>query len=389
MNVSQVNGNRFEAVRARGARVAIEGVSRVYGAQRALDHLDLTISPGEWLAVMGPSGSGKTTLLNLLGGLDRPDEGAVRVDDRDLKGLDDSARTRYRRETVGLVFQQFHLLPYLSALENVMIAQHYHSIADPAEAREALARVGLAHKTSSRPGQLSGGEQQRVCIARALINQPALLLADEPTGNLDEENARGVLDIFAALHRAGHTIVLVTHDPDVASLADRTVELHHGRLGAMWHSTPERDERCDHFLEEMWYLWEDGKAQVLPSIRTNKVADHEGVAQDVVERGWVVRDGERLDFTPQGALRARNLVRRHRLAECLFATAMHLTDPNLDATACRMEHILDPEVTEGICGFLKHPTACPHGKPVPAGECCPPAYERTGPRIVTATETHS
>ena len=379
----------FVAAPARGARITVEGVSRIYGAQRALDKLDLTIPPGEWLAIMGPSGSGKTTLLNLLGGLDRPDEGKVQVGTLDLAELDDSARTRYRRETVGLVFQQFHLLPYLTALENVMVAQHYHSLADAPEAKEALARVGLAHKAGARPGQLSGGEQQRVCIARALINQPALILADEPTGNLDEENARTVLDIFAALHRAGHTIVLVTHDPDVAALADRTVELHHGRLGAVRQSTAERDERCDHFLEEMWYLWEDGKDRVLPSIRALKVADRVGAVHEVAERGWIVRDGDRLEFTPEGAIRARNLVRRHRLAECLFATAMHLTDPNLDATACRMEHILDPEVTEGICGFLKHPTACPHGKAVPAGECCPPSYERTGPPVVTPTETRS
>jgi len=379
----------FEAPRGRGARVETRGLSRVYGAQRALDKLDLVIPSGEWLAIMGPSGSGKTTLLNLLGGLDRPDEGVVQVGDLDLAQLDDSARTRYRRETVGLVFQQFHLLPYLDALENVMVAQHYHSMADPVEAREALQRVGLAHKVNARPGQLSGGEQQRVCIARALINQPALILADEPTGNLDEENARAVLEIFAALHRAGHTIVLVTHDPDVAALADRTVELHHGRLGAVRHSTVERDERCDHFLEEMWYLWEDGKDVVLDAIRAQKVADRPGTAHEVAERGLVTRDGERLKFTPEGVARARNLVRRHRLAECLFATTMHMTDPNLDATACRMEHILDPEVTEGICGFLKHPTACPHGKPVPAGECCPSSYARTGPPVVSPTETRS
>jgi len=377
----------FQAPKARGARVETRGLSRVYAEQRALDKLDLVIPSGEWLAIMGPSGSGKTTLLNLLGGLDRPDEGVVQVGDLDLAQLDDSARTRYRRETVGLVFQQFHLLPYLDALENVMVAQHYHSVADPVEAREALQRVGLAHKVNARPGQLSGGEQQRVCIARALINQPALILADEPTGNLDEENARAVLEIFAALHRAGHTIVLVTHDPDVAALADRTVELHHGRLGAVRHSTIERDERCDHFLEEMWYLWEDGKDVVLGAIRSQKVADRPGTAYEVAERGLVTRDGERLDFTPEGVARARNLVRRHRLAECLFATTMHMTDPNLDATACRMEHILDPEVTEGICGFLKHPTACPHGKPVPAGECCPSSYTRTGPPVVSPTET--
>jgi putative ABC transport system ATP-binding protein len=369
-----------------GAAIEVAAVSRIYGAQRALDRLDLAIAPGEWLSVMGPSGSGKTTLLNLLGGLDRPDEGAVRVDGLDLAKLDDSQRTRYRRERVGLVFQQFHLLPYLTALENVMVAQHYHSMADAGEAQEALARVGLAHKAGSRPSQLSGGEQQRVCIARALINQPSLLLADEPTGNLDEANARAVLDIFAGLHRAGHTIVLVTHDPDVAALSDRVVELHHGRLGMVRHSGGERAERCDHFLEEMWYLWEEGKDLQLSALRAKKVVDQEGTAKDAIDRGFVVRNGDRLGFTSLGVEHAQTLVRRHRLTECLFATALHMTDPGLDQTACRMEHILDPEATDGICGFLKHPTACPHGKPVPAGPCCPPDHAREAPRAMTALE---
>ena len=165
----------------RGAQVRLEQVSRIYGRQKALDRLDLEIGAGEWLAVMGPSGSGKTTLLNLLGGLDRPDEGSITIDALELARLDESARTRYRREQVGLVFQQFHLLPYLTAVENVMVAQHYHSMADEAEARAALVQVGLADKLEARPGTMSGGEQQRVCIARALINRPRLLLADEPT----------------------------------------------------------------------------------------------------------------------------------------------------------------------------------------------------------------
>jgi putative ABC transport system ATP-binding protein len=361
--------------------VTLRGVSRIYGAQRALDRLDLDLAPGEWLAIRGPSGSGKTTLLNLLGGHDRPDEGSIQVDDLELARLDESARTRYRREQVGLVFQQFHLLPYLSALENVMMAQHFHSMADAGEARAALERVGLGAKLDARPGQMSGGEQQRVCIARALINQPRLILADEPTGNLDEENARIVLELFAGLHAAGHTIVLVTHDPDVGALADRRVELHHGRLSAERKLSAEREERCDHFLEEMWYLWEDGKPLVLAAVRAQKVVDHERTAREVVERGWVKRSGDALEFTTSGANRASDLVRRHRLTECLFATALHLEDPNLDATACRIEHILDPTVTDGICGFLQHPTVCPHGKPVPAGDCCPPEYSRTGPPV--------
>ncbi len=365
-----------------GAAIRIRALSRIYGEQRALDRLDLTIAAGEWVAIMGPSGSGKTTLLNLLGGLDRPDEGSITVDGLELADLDEGARTRYRRERVGLVFQQFHLLPYLTTVENVMVAQHYHSIADEAEAKAALREVGLADKLDARPGQLSGGERQRVCIARALINRPSLLLADEPTGNLDEENARTVLEIFGRLHRAGHTIVLVTHDPEVGALADRRVDLHHGRIGDARPLDYEREERCDHFIEEMWYLWEDGRPLALSSVRASKVVDRERTAREVVDRRLVVLDGGVLAFTPRGAERAHDLVRRHRLAECLFATALDAEDPSVDATACKIEHILDPQVTEHICAFLKHPTACPHGHPVPAGACCPPERERTGPPVV-------
>ncbi len=365
-----------------GARIELKQVTRLYGEQRALDALDLTIEAGEWLAVMGPSGSGKTTLLNLLGGLDRPDEGSITVGDVEIARLDEPARTRYRSEQVGLVFQQFHLLPYLTTVENVMVAQHYHSIADEAEAKTALVAVGLGEKLAARPGHLSGGEQQRVCIARALINRPGLILADEPTGNLDEDNARIVLAILSRLHGAGHTIVLVTHDPDVGALADRRVELHHGRLAVARATDSEREERCDHFLEEMWYLWEDGRPLALTSVRAPKVVDRERTAREVVDRRLVVQSGDELAFTARGAARAYDLVRRHRLAECLFATALDAEDPHLDATACRIEHILDPQVTEHICAFLKHPVACPHGMPVPAGACCPPERRRDGPPAI-------
>ena len=188
------------------ARVVLAGVSRHYGALRALDEVDLEIRPGEWLAVMGPSGSGKSTLVNLLGALDRPTAGRIEVDGADIAALSEGDRVRYRRERVGIIFQQFHLLPYLTALENVMVAQHYHSMADAAEARAALERVGLADRAHHLPSQLSGGEQQRVCVARALINQPRLILADEPTGNLDAANEDCVLQMLRELHADGHTI---------------------------------------------------------------------------------------------------------------------------------------------------------------------------------------
>ena len=207
------------------------GLGRHYeGGVRALDGLDFSVSSGEWLAIMGPSGSGKSTLLNLLGCLDTPSEGRLTIDGVEVTGLRGRKLTRFRREVIGLVFQQFHLVPYLSAVENVMLAQYFHSLADQDEARAALEHVGLAERLEHLPSQLSGGEQQRVCIARALINDPRLVLADEPTGNLDKANESIVLDLFQKLHAEGRTLVVVTHDPEVAALADRVITLDHGRV---------------------------------------------------------------------------------------------------------------------------------------------------------------
>ncbi len=210
--------------------IAAKSLTKRYNGTIALDKVDLEVAPGEWLAIMGPSGSGKTTLLNLIGCLDVPTEGQLWVAGTEIGSMAGRELTRFRRETVGLVFQQFYLVPYLTALENVMLAQYFHSMADEAEARKALEGVGLGHRLHHLPSQLSGGEQQRVCIARALINEPKLVLADEPTGNLDKTNEELVLHLFQELHAKGHTVVMVTHDPEVSSLAQRTVHLDHGRL---------------------------------------------------------------------------------------------------------------------------------------------------------------
>src|SRR3990170_2464444 len=205
-------------------------LTRAYGQVQALAGVDLEVARGEWVSVMGPSGSGKTTLLNILGGLDRPTSGQLFMDNTQVTHLAPKDLARFRRETVGLVFQQFHLVPYLTALENVMLAQYFHSLADEAEARAALEAVGLGERLHHLPAQLSGGEQQRVCIARALINQPKIILADEPTGNLDAANEEIVLDIFRQLHAQGHTLIVVTHDNHVGQIADRLVTLEHGRV---------------------------------------------------------------------------------------------------------------------------------------------------------------
>jgi putative ABC transport system ATP-binding protein len=210
--------------------VRMDKVTKAYGELKALDELDLMVKPGEWVSIVGPSGSGKTTCMNLIGCMDRPTSGVVEISGLNLAKMSENELTRVRREQIGLVFQKFHLIGHLSALENVMLAQYYHSIPDESEALAALERVGLASRATHRPSQLSGGEQQRVAIARALINQPPLILADEPTGNLDAANAAAVLELFGELHAQGTTLIVVTHDPSVAARGEREVVLDHGAL---------------------------------------------------------------------------------------------------------------------------------------------------------------
>ena len=208
----------------------IKNVSKIYGPLKALDNVNLTVENGEWLAIMGPSGSGKSTMMNIIGCMDKPSLGEVILDGVDIAKESGRKLTEIRRDKIGLIFQQFHLVNYLTAVENVMVSQYYHSMPDEKEALEALERVGLKDRAKHLPSQLSGGEQQRVCIARALINHPEIILADEPTGNLDEANENIVIDIFKQLHRQGTTLIVVTHDPEVAEVAQRTVVLEHGRL---------------------------------------------------------------------------------------------------------------------------------------------------------------
>lgn len=210
--------------------IDVEGLAKRFGTVTALSGIDIRIDHGAFVAIMGPSGSGKTTLLNILSCLDTPSEGRYRLDGVDVATLTGREQAVARRERIGLVFQQFHMIPYLNALENIMLAQHYHSVADRGDAMAALERVGMAHRWNHRPAQLSGGEQQRVCIARALINEPALILADEPTGNLDQDNEARVMDILRDLHKEGRTIVLITHNPQLGAMTDRVIHLRHGRL---------------------------------------------------------------------------------------------------------------------------------------------------------------
>lgn len=198
----------------------------------ALNKVTLFINEGDWTTIMGPSGSGKTTLLNMIGSLDRPTDGKVIVDDVDITKLFQRRLTKFRREKIGFIFQQYHLIPYLTVLENVMLAQYYYGHIDDDYACEMLERVGLQHRAEHIPAHLSGGEQQRVCIARALVNKPKILLADEPTGNLDLKTSKNILEILKELNEESHTIVMITHNPDTARYGNRIIKLIDGKIFA-------------------------------------------------------------------------------------------------------------------------------------------------------------
>ena len=208
--------------------IKISHLCKNFGEVKALQDINFSVLQGQWLAIMGPSGSGKSTLLNILSLMDEQSSGEYFLDGTNVQSLDESAIIKIRREKIGLIFQQFHLIPYLNALENVMLAQFYHSSIDEEDARAVLEKVGLAHRLKHLPSELSGGEQQRLCIARALINNPELLLADEPTGNLDEANEKIVLDLLKQLKNEGKTIVLITHNETLGKQADTMMILRHG-----------------------------------------------------------------------------------------------------------------------------------------------------------------
>jgi len=389
--------------------IKLINVSRLYpakaeengGSIKALDDFSLTVAPGEWVSIMGPSGSGKSTLVNLIGCLDRPTTGEIWLDSQNVASISAVELNRVRAEKIGFVFQQFHLIPYLTAVENVMLAQYFHSMTDEKEALEALERVGLKDRCHHVPSQLSGGEQQRVCIARALINDPKIILADEPTGNLDAQNEEIVLRLLREFHQQGRTIVMVTHDPVVARLADRRIELHHGKIAAQEVFSMADEEQFDEILEELWVLEEHGElAEVehmdvhgaLPvSIAVEKMAElglvtstphppeahahkpfvnpcHDAMRPE----GIFSTDGSAVvTLTPRGRNRAGSIIRRHRLAERLFTDSLAMdSESEIEQQACKFEHILSPGATDKICSFLGHPRTCPHGAPIPPGPCC-------------------
>jgi putative ABC transport system ATP-binding protein len=391
--------------------IELKHVSRLYPAQaeakggtaviRALDDFSLHVEPGEWVAIMGPSGSGKSTLVNLVGCLDRASSGEIWLDGEDVAGLSTSDLNRVRAEKIGFVFQQFHLIPYLTAVENVMLAQYFHSMTDEQEALDALARVGLKDRAHHLPSQLSGGEQQRLCIARALINDPKIVLADEPTGNLDAVNEEIVLRLLRELHQQGRTIVMVTHDPVVARLADRRIELHHGKIAAQEVFAMADEEQFDEVLEELWVLAEHGEIAELEHMEVHGALPVSLAVDKMIALGLVAAsphppqthvhkpfinpchdnlkpsgvstgDGSMVvEMTERGRKRAADVIRRHRLAERLFTDSLAMdSETEIEQQACKFEHILSPGATDKICAFLGHPRTCPHGAPIPPGECC-------------------
>jgi putative ABC transport system ATP-binding protein len=223
--------------------IRLQNIKKYYDENtHVLENLNLIIKKGGWTSIMGPSGSGKTTLLNIIGCLDSATAGSVVINGTDITKLNQAKLTRFRRENIGLIFQQYHLVSYLTALENVMMAQYYYGGVNEEKAIEVLKRVGLGHRLDHVPAHLSGGEQQRVCIARALINQPKILLADEPTGNLDQKNGEIVLTLIRQLLQEGHTIIMVTHNPDIAKFGQRTITLIDGKICA--------DSECQHEINE-------------------------------------------------------------------------------------------------------------------------------------------
>ena len=371
---------------------------------RALDGINLRVDAGEWLAVMGPSGSGKSSLVNVIGCLDRPDSGEISIDGQSLSKLYSSGSQldRFRAEKIGFIFQQFHLIPYLTALENVMLAQYLHSMTDKQEALAALARVGLADRANHLPSQLSGGEQQRVCIARALINDPKIILADEPTGNLDAANEEIVLRLLRELHMQGRTIIMVTHDPVVSRLATRRIELHHGRIAAENVFEMSDDQQFDEVLEEIWILMENNERAELERMDVAGALPLSLAVDKMVTMGLLTRQAHTAEaphshklvinrcheqihphashdehghdvlyFTEKGRKRAEDVIRRHRLAERLFMQTFQVSDEQeVEEQACKFEHILSAEATDRICTFLGHPETCPHGSPIPRGACC-------------------
>lgn len=250
-----------------------------------------------------------------------------------------------------------------------MLAQYFHSIVDVEQASQLMSRIGLGDRLKHLPSELSGGEQQRVCVARALINEPKILLADEPTGNLDEENEREIMRLLMKLHeREGLTILMVTHDLEVGRMADRQIEMSHGHLISATPLVKQIEDDIDDAMEQLWLLHEEDRlnrdqAMQVRILKEEMISHLRSLRMIQMENGSI-------SFTMEGETRARDIIRRHRLGECLFAQTFGLSTREASDEACQLEHIISQDVAERICSFLGHPLLCPHGHNIPPGRCC-------------------
>ncbi len=369
-----------------GEAVALTGVNLSLGRGAARVHIlrniGLHIANGEAVALLGPSGSGKSTLLMVMTGLERPDSGSVIVAGQDLGKFDEDGLARFRGRHVGIVFQAFHLIPTMTALENVAVPLELAGERDALKRAESeLAAVGLGARLNHYPAELSGGEQQRVALARALAPNPAIVVADEPTGNLDAENQHTVFKLLSDLHAQGRTIVMVTHDENAGRLADRRINLDHGRIKETLVFSAEENQDFDEVLEHLWT-----RRESQDHIESHDFTEMQWrrLIATLTRIGLVKVENGREQFTTSGEERARNVIRRHRLAERLFMDVLSIQDEiEVESSACKFEHILSPDVTDRICTLLGHPTACPHGSPIPHGDCC------TEKRVLNSAEIAS
>ena len=289
----------------------------------------------------------------------------MRIDGTDTSQLRESELAHFRSETVGFIFQQFHLVPHLNAVENVMLAQFFHSMTDEAGAMQALKSVGMDGSGNAFAGAAFGRGTAASRHREGVKNDPKIILADEPTGNLDAENQRVVFKILSDLHAAGRTIVMVTHDEKAGHLADRRVNLDHGRITETLVFSAEENQDFDEVLEHLWDRRET--SEHMQSTDFTEMQWRRLIAT-MTRIGLVAVENGVEQFTPAGELRARNVIRRHRLAERLFIDVLSIRDEvEIESSACKFEHILSPDVTDRICTLLNHPAGMSmHGSPIPA-----------------------
>ncbi len=315
------------------------------GERTILNRLNLSIEKGEWLSIVGPSGAGKSTLLYTIAGIKKPNSGTLIVLGENLGKMTETEKAEFRRNKIGFIFQELNLVEWLNAVENVMLAQHIHSIADREEALKLLKKLDLENKEHLYPHQLSGGEKQRLAIARAIVNDPEIILADEPTANLDEISVKKVLDILSDLQKRGKTIIMVTHDYEVAAKTNRIITLKYGKI-----QNREYKVNDEEILVSLWFAKEGDH---IPEI-----SDYLPYAKS---KGWIHLTDDGFIFSQIGKMLASDVVKRKRLAEILTLATLNIESP---PPCCSLPPLREEETTS-IEAMLKYPKRCPHGRIIP------------------------